>query len=87
MNTRIIVILPFILFWTVSTIVESGWAASEQSVTGVSSKRPAVLEPSIHFLHLTSEDGLSQNQTEVVLQDRRGMMWIGTEDGLNRLIG
>ena len=41
----------------------------------------------IRFEHLSIEDGLSQNSITALLQDRRGFMWIGTQDGLNRFDG
>lgn len=39
------------------------------------------------FSHLTTQNGLSCNRASVVMQDRRGFYWIGTEDGLNRFDG
>ncbi|MEX1197379.1 MAG: two-component regulator propeller domain-containing protein [Pseudohongiellaceae bacterium] len=51
---------------------------------------PAVAQrtqPDIGFDHITSQDGLSQNAVHSVLQDRRGYLWIATEDGLNRYDG
>ena len=42
-------------------------------------------EPS--FAHLTTNDGLSQNSVTEILQDRRGLMWFATRDGLNRYDG
>lgn len=36
---------------------------------------------------LTVEQGLSQNSVQDFLQDRRGFMWFGTSDGLNRYDG
>jgi len=41
----------------------------------------------IHFDHLSIEQGLSQANVNCILQDRRGFMWFGTQDGLNRYDG
>jgi ligand-binding sensor domain-containing protein len=41
----------------------------------------------VRFLHLSQEDGLSQNAGLAFLQDSRGFVWIGTQDGLNRYDG
>jgi ligand-binding sensor domain-containing protein/anti-sigma regulatory factor (Ser/Thr protein kinase) len=43
--------------------------------------------PAIHFDRVTTQNGLSNNQVNCILQDRRGFMWIGTNDGLNRYDG
>jgi ligand-binding sensor domain-containing protein/serine phosphatase RsbU (regulator of sigma subunit) len=42
---------------------------------------------SIQFHHLTVKDGLSQTSVLCVLQDSRGFIWFGTQDGLNRYDG
>lgn len=39
------------------------------------------------FKHLTINEGLSQNTVFSVYQDASGVIWIGTEDGLNRFDG
>ena len=41
----------------------------------------------IKFQNLTIEDGLSQSSVFEILQDKRGLMWFGTWDGLNRYDG
>lgn len=41
----------------------------------------------MRFAHLNLESGLSQNTVLSLLQDSRGFMWIGTENGLNRYDG
>ncbi|WPR73348.1 two-component regulator propeller domain-containing protein [Algoriphagus sp. NG3] len=39
------------------------------------------------FEHLTSEQGLSQNDVNAIVQDKNGFMWFGTHDGLNKYDG
>ena len=41
----------------------------------------------MRFEHLTLDDGLSQSNVLTVLQDSQGLMWFGTENGLNRYDG
>jgi ligand-binding sensor domain-containing protein len=45
------------------------------------------IPPKIQFKHLTKEDGLSGNSIWCVLKDRKGFIWIGTHEGLNRYDG
>jgi signal transduction histidine kinase/ligand-binding sensor domain-containing protein len=40
--------------------------------------------PDLHFKHLSVEDGLSQSTVRVILQDKMGFMWFGTDLGLNK---
>jgi PAS domain S-box-containing protein len=44
-------------------------------------------EISNSFVRLSIQDGLSQGSGLSIIQDRRGFIWIGTEDGLNRYDG
>ena len=48
-------------------------------------ERPAAWK--IRFDRLNTENGLSQNGVRAILQDRRGFLWFGTYDGLNRYDG
>src|SRR5690554_2055069 len=41
----------------------------------------------IYFNHLTVENGLSNNDVNTLIQDDKGFIWFGTEDGLNRYDG
>lgn len=43
--------------------------------------------PPYYFKQLDINNGLSQNTVLSILQDRRGFMWFGTRDGLNRYDG
>jgi signal transduction histidine kinase/ligand-binding sensor domain-containing protein/DNA-binding response OmpR family regulator len=42
---------------------------------------------SVRFEHLTSEDGLSYSVIKCFIQDHKGMIWIGTGNGLNKYDG
>ena len=50
---------------------------------------PAVGQPidSRQFDHFSNLDGLSQVSVWTILQDRQGLLWFGTSDGLNRFDG
>lgn len=39
------------------------------------------------FRHLTTGQGLSQNNVTCTVKDKRGFMWFGTQDGLNKFDG
>ena len=41
----------------------------------------------LRFEHLGIEDGLSHNNVNTIFQDRKGFIWIGTTDGLNKYDG
>lgn len=41
----------------------------------------------IRFERITTENGLSSNHTSYIFQDRKGFLWISTQDGINRYDG
>ncbi|MFO7830289.1 MAG: two-component regulator propeller domain-containing protein [Bacteroidales bacterium] len=41
----------------------------------------------ISVKHFTIEDGLSQTSVQCLIQDSKGFLWIGTQDGLNKYDG
>lgn len=43
--------------------------------------------PNNPFFHLTTQQGLSQNNVTCILQDKKGFMWFGTQEGLNKYDG
>ena len=46
-----------------------------------------VAQAPLSYSRLTVEDGLSNNSVQCILQDRSGIVWIGTNGGLNRYDG
>ena len=43
--------------------------------------------PKLKFKHITNDQGLSNSTIESIYQDKRGFIWLGTRDGLNRYDG
>ncbi|WP_353137060.1 two-component regulator propeller domain-containing protein [Pseudopedobacter sp.] len=44
-------------------------------------------QPRLDFDHLTVENGLSQSSIFAIAQDKKGFMWFGSKDGLNKFNG
>lgn len=44
-------------------------------------------KPPLVFHHLTVADGLSENTIRAIIEDEKGYMWFGCEDGLNKYNG
>jgi ligand-binding sensor domain-containing protein len=84
MSTALLSIFIFIAGLTVDFVVAQNTAASPAV-----SRRPVdpMLSRYLRFGRLTSEDGLSSNQTYNVVQDNHGFMWFATANGLNRYDG
>jgi len=40
-----------------------------------------------YFRHYQTEDGLAHNSVQSIIQDKKGLIWIGTRGGLNRFDG
>lgn len=43
--------------------------------------------PYLRFERISSEQGLSMNTVRLIMQDHQGLLWFGTEEGLNRYDG
>src|SRR5579863_7758938 len=56
-------------------------------VAGRPVRLPLIEGKDIRFTHLSTEQGLSESRVDNMLQDRRGFIWIGTYNGLNRYDG
>lgn len=44
-------------------------------------------KPKLHFDFITTDDGLSSNNVKCILEDVKGFIWFGTNNGLNRFDG
>jgi len=54
---------------------------------GAAPVSPENLNTNIHFKRFSIEEGLLQFRINCILQDTKGFMWFGTNDGLNRYDG
>jgi diguanylate cyclase (GGDEF)-like protein len=76
------------LFFVVSTVAA---AAAQTGAPGAPVMRAAVetdvAPPSPRFTRLSVAEGLSQSSVSHILQDRKGLFWFGTQEGLNRYDG
>lgn len=56
-------------------------------ITVCSFSQTTTPQPTLTFKTITTNDGLSNRVVRNIAQDNEGFIWIGTEDGLNRLDG
>lgn len=47
----------------------------------------AILPNKFHFRHYNIENGISSNGISSIIQDRKGYIWIGTDNGISRFDG
>ena len=67
---------------TLSFVDEDSQPINESSAPPLPDK-----DNSLHFDHVTLEQGLSQSTVNAIIQDDQGFMWFGTNNGLNRYDG
>ncbi|MDR2679967.1 MAG: response regulator [Tannerella sp.] len=63
------------------------WRGAVASVFFICAVYGADTADNYYFRHYTNRDGLSHNTVYCSLQDKRGFIWFGTDDGLNRFDG
>lgn len=56
-------------------------------LTTLSLSLPAADRMNVRFKHISVEQGLSQQAVRTIAQDKKGFMWFGTQEGLNRFDG
>src|SRR3569832_734385 len=69
------------------TTCRCAWLAGVLMMSGVTTATMAADAPPLILEHLTTADGLPQGTVYETLQDSRGFIWLGTEDGLVRYDG
>jgi PAS domain S-box-containing protein len=70
-NSSLWHIIIFIIFFTVTIPLQMLYAGNER----------------IYFEHISTEQGLSNQNVYCIFQDSKGFMWFGTRDGLNKYDG
>ncbi|MEN0006274.1 MAG: two-component regulator propeller domain-containing protein [Bacteroidota bacterium] len=82
---RLPYLLPLLSVLLLLTIPCSGQAKMEEQVVG---EQMAQMEDyAVSVQHFDSEQSLSSNNSFCVFKDSRGLIWVGTSNGLNRFDG
>jgi ligand-binding sensor domain-containing protein/signal transduction histidine kinase len=79
--------IGYLLVLLAFSLPPSAGAEPRPLVAGTPIRLPLVEGKDIRFTHLSTEQGLSENRVDHMLQDRQGFIWIGTLNGLNRYDG
>ena len=75
-----------VLLFLLGGLLASGLHARPQT-SPESEPLPRPDDLPIRFEHLTTADGLSQSSINSMVQDRKGFLWFGTQNGLNKYDG
>ena len=76
-----------LLLMVALTLPSLGFAPRPVSAQPAPAAIPIPLDRPLRFERFSLVDGLSQNSALSLLQDSKGYLWIGTQDGLNRYDG
>jgi ligand-binding sensor domain-containing protein/signal transduction histidine kinase len=68
-------------------VADPGPVTPEARQPALQTGSPLSIPPIIRFHRIGLDEGLSQSVITCILQDDRGFMWFGTQDGLNRYDG